>query len=158
MGGPFPEYLALLRELCGHLDRLAVLAQEKADAARQDDLLALDEVLKQEQAMTLTLRGLEQRRQKLSAELELTDTKLSGLPAKCPPELQDEARDTVEALRQGYQVYRSCSDMARNTLELALHQIDKFVAAAGVDPAEAGAGYEPPGAEPPKNMKTDFRA
>ncbi|MBD5133594.1 MAG: flagellar protein FlgN [Clostridiales bacterium] len=158
MGGAFPAYLNLLRELSGHLDRLAVLAQEKADAARQDDLLALDEVLKQEQAMTLALRGLEQRRQKLLAELGLADSKLSDLPGKCPPELQDEARNTTETLRQSYQVYRSCADMARNTLELTLHQIDKFVAAAGVDPAEAGAGYEAPGAEPPKNMKTDFRA
>lgn len=158
MDGAFPAYLALLRELGGHLDRLAALAQEKADAARQDDLLALDEVLKQEQAMTLTLRGLEQRRQKLAAGLGLEGTGLSGLPGKCPPELQDEARGVVEALRRSYQVYRSRADMARNTLELALHQIDKFFAAAGVDPAQAGAGYEPPGAEPPSNMKTDFRA
>lgn len=158
MDGSFPAYLGLLRELGGHLDHLAVLAQEKADAARQDDLLALDEVLKQEQAMTLTLRGLEQKRQKLLPELGLEDTRLSGLISKCPPELQDEARSTAEELRRSYQVYRSCADMARNTLELTLHQIEKIVTAAGVDPAQAGAGYEPAGAEPPKNMKTDFRA
>ena len=48
--------------------------------------------------------------------------------------------------------------MARNTLELTLHQIDKIVAAAGIDPGQLGAGYQAPGVEPPKNMKTDFRA
>ena len=38
-------------------------------AVLKDDLLALDEVLKQEQALSLSLRGLEQRRLKLPLEL-----------------------------------------------------------------------------------------
>ena len=158
MDGAFPTYLDLLRELSGHLDRLAALAQEKADAARQDDLLALDEVLKQEQAMTLTLRGLEQRRQKLLPQLGLKDTKLSGLLSKCPPELQDEAREATEELRRSYQVYRSCADMARNTLELTLHQIEKIVTTAGIDPAQARPGYEPAAADRPQHIESDFPA
>lgn len=158
MDSPFSAYLSLLQELNGHLEQLAQLAQQKAEAARQDDLMALDEVLKQEQAMSLTLRGLEQRRAKLVKELGLENTSLAQLPDKCPPELEPEARKTAEALRASYKIYRSCADMARNTLELTLHQIDKIVAAAGIDPGRQGAGYQAPGVEPPKNMKTDFRA
>lgn len=158
MDSPFSAYLSLLQELNGHLEQLAQLAQQKAEAARQDDLMALDEVLKQEQAMSLTLRGLEQRRAKLVKELGLENTSLAQLPDKCPPELEPEARKTAETLRASYKIYRSCADMARNTLELTLHQIDKIVAAAGIDPGRQGAGYQAPGVEPPKNMKTDFRA
>lgn len=158
MDSPFSAYLSLLQELNGHLEQLAQLAQQKAEAARQDDLMALDEVLKQEQAMSLTLRGLEQRRAKLVKELGLENTSLAQLPDKCPPELEPEARKTAEALHASYKIYRSCADMARNTLELTLHQIDKIVAAAGIDPGRQGAGYQAPGVEPPKNMKTDFRA
>lgn len=158
MGAPFSAYLSLLQELNGHLEQLAQLAQQKAEAARQDDLLALDEVLKQEQAMSLTLRGLEQRRTKLVKELGLENTSLVQLPDKCPAELEQEARKIAEELRASYKIYRGCADMARNTLELTLHQIDKIVAAAGIDPGRLGAGYQAPGVEPPKNMKTDFRA
>ena len=49
--------------------------------------------------------------------------------------------------------------MVRTTLELNLHQIEKLVAAAGGDPKDLDAGYAPPAnAEPPRRMKTDFRA
>ena len=158
MDASYQTYLELLRELSGSLERLAQLAQDKASAVRQDDLIGLDEVLKQEQAMTLNLRGLEQRRLKLASQLGLNGTSLSDLPGRCPPELELQAGQMVEQLNRRYSVYRSCADMARNLLELNLHQIEKTVAAAGVDPASPGAGYQSPGVEPPKNMKTDFRA
>lgn len=85
MDASYQTYLELLRELSGSLERLAQLAQDKASAVRQDDLIGLDEVLKQEQAMTLNLRGLEQRRLKLASQLGLNGTSLSDLPGRCPP-------------------------------------------------------------------------
>jgi len=151
-------YLGLLRELGGCLDRLGELSEAKAKTVRQDDLLAMDEVLKQEQVLSLSLRGLEQRRIKLLAKLGLSNVPLADLPGKYPAELRDEAKQIVDALRDSYKIYRARADMARNLLELNLHQIEKLVADAGVDPAGTGAGYESPGSEPPENMKTDFRA
>lgn len=152
------SYLDLLKELSGCLDRLSALAQEKAESVRQDDLTALGDVLKQEQAMTLTLRGLDQRRMKLLGSLGLEDVPLAELHTHVPPELEDEARQAAENARRSYREYRSYADMARNTLELNLHQIEKVIAAAGVDTSGLGVGYTPPGVEPPQNMKTDFRA
>lgn len=155
----YRSYLKLLRELCGTLDKLTPLAQQKAEAVRADDLLGLDEVLKQEQAFTLNLRGLELRRTKLLAQMGLDRVRLADLPGRYPPELQAEARDAVEALRHSYEIYRGYAGMARSILELNLHQIDKILLDAGVDPKLASEGYESPAnIEPPKNMKTDFRA
>lgn len=154
----YRAYLDLLHELSGCLDRLSILAQEKADCVRQDDLTALSDVLKREQAMSLSLRGLDQRRIKLLEGLGLNGVSLRDLPGRVPPELEDEARKAAEAAQRSYQEYRSYAGMARNTLELSLHQIERVLTAAGVDPADPGAGYEPPGVEPPQNMKTDFRA
>ena len=158
MGGQFHAYFGILREMSGVLDRLTPLAQQKAEAARAGDLTAMDEVLKQEQALALNLRGLELRRQKLASQLELDGASLSALPEHCPAELSDEARKTAAALRKSYEIYRSYAGMARNTLELNLHQIDKFLEDAGVDPKLASQGYEPPPTQPPQKMKTDFRA
>ena len=154
----FRAYFGVLRELAGVMDRLTPLAQQKAEAVRANDLLALDEVLKQEQALSLNLRGLELRRQKLVPQLGLEGVPLSGLVERCPAGLADEAKKTAAALRKSYEIYRSCSNMARNTLELNLHQIDKFLEASGVDPKLAAQGYEAPPMEPPQKMKTDFRA
>lgn len=152
------SYLKLLRELTGSLEQLSGLAQRKIDCVHESDLLALDEVLKQEQAMTLNLRGLEQRRLKLVSQLGIEDVKLAELYLKYPEELQFQAKETSESLRQSYEVYRSRADAARSTLELNLHQIEKIIARSGVDPAGPGAGYNTPGVEPPRSMKTDFRA
>ena len=151
-------YLKLLRELGDCLDRLGELSEQKAQTVRADDLLAMDEVLKQEQVLSLSLRGMEQRRMKLLAKLGLSDVPLTELPERYPTELEDEAKRTVEALRSSYKIFRARADMARSLLELNLHQIDKMIIAAGAHPDDVGAGYELPGAEPPKNMKTDFRA
>lgn len=151
------SYLELLRDLKADLDRLGQLSREKTAAVHHNDLMALDEVLKQEQAMTLSLRGVEQKRMKLLSQLGLADVSLSALPGRYPAELAQEARQTVEALQQSYAAYRSLADTTRNYLELNLHQIGQVIAAAGAAP-KPSAGYEAPGAEPPKNMKTDFRA
>ena len=161
MSAPFSDYLKLLREVGTLLERLAELAQQKADAVRQDDLLALDEVLKQEQALGLNLRGLELRRAKLAPQLGLSGaSRLEDLPGKCPPELRQEAKQTVDSVRGSYKIYRSCADMAKSLLELNLHQIEKLVIAAGGDPKDldTSVGYIQPTVEPPRNMKTDFRA
>ena len=154
----FRAYFGVLRELGGILDRLTPLALQKAEAARAGDLAAMDEVLKQEQALSLSLRGLELKRQKLSPQLGLEDAPLSALPERCPAQLAGEARKAAAGLRKSYEIYRSYSNMARNMLELNLHQIDKFLERAGVDPKLAVQGYEAPPAEPPQKMKTDFRA
>ena len=158
MSSPFQDYLKLLREVGALLDKLAPLSEKKAAAVRADDLLGLDEVLKQEQALGLNLRGLELKRQKLVPQLGLDGSSLSDLPSKCPPELEEEARETMRSLQDSYSIYRSYADMARNTLELNLHKIDQFVIAAGGDPKDLDAGYAPVNIEPPKKMKTDFRA
>lgn len=158
MSALFSDYLKLLREVGSLLEQLATLAQQKAGAVRQDDLLALDDVLKQEQALGLNLRGLELRRAKLVSQLGLEGTTLSALPAKCPPELAAETDQTVSEVQNSYRAYRSTANMARTTLELSLHQIEKLVTAAGGDPKDMDAGYAPAEAEPPRSMKTDFRA
>lgn len=152
------SYLELLRELGGTLDRLSGLSQEKVAAVRADDLIALDGVLKQEQAMALNLRGLELRRQKLVPQLGLDGTDLSHLARKFPEHLRDAARKAADELHESYANYRSYAGQAREILELNLHQVEKVISASGVDPKLAADGYEAPSVEPPKKMKTDFRA
>lgn len=153
----YHAYLTLLGELNGDLDRLTELAHQKTDAIRNDDLIALDDVLKQEQVMSLSLRGLEQKRQKLLAQLGPEGVSLDDLFNQYPAEMQPQVKDTAEALQQSYKIYRSAADAARMSLECNLHEIEKFIEKAGGAPTGA-AGYPQPNAEPPKNMKTDFRA
>ena len=150
-------YLELLDEVSRNLERLRGLALQKSDAVRANDLIALDQVIRQEQALSLHLRGLEQKRTRQLGALGLAQTPLSALAAAYPPQLQMQAKQSVEDLQQQYTLYRGAAEVARDTLECNLHEIEKVLA--GLDGAgPAGPGYTSPGAEPPAAMKTDFRA
>lgn len=160
MADAYQAYLSLLRSLQNSLQQLAALAQRKIDAAGKDDLMALDEVMKQEQAMTLAFRGMEQTREKLLAELGCGSVPLSRMPEHFPPAVQDEAREAVAALQAQYQDYRRQADAARAVLERHLVEIDSIISDMGGAPEpQGGPGYvPPPPPETPPSMKTDFRA
>lgn len=150
-------YLSLLREISRTLVSLTETAHQKIAAVRQDDLAALNECIKREQALSLSLRGFEQKRAAATQALGLGSVPLSGLAAHCPTELQPEAKAAAEELLQNYQLYRSAAEVARSTLECNLHQIEKILAASGEEDV-AGVGYAAAQPEPPAPLKTDFRA
>jgi len=156
MENGYMDYLSLLDDLSGHLERLADLARNKMDAVRRDDLMALDQVLNQEQAMALAIRGLEQKRLKLLKELGWSDLPLRDLPEHYPSELRLRAKEAVQELQRDYQVYQGAAEAARHTLEINLHEIEKVVGAPGGE--VAGPGYRPPDVRPPAAMRTDIRA
>ena len=151
----FRSYLLLLVSLREKLEQLCELAKGKTAAVQTDDLLKLDEILKREQALSLAFRGLEQKRSNLLQSMGMTNVPLSQLAAQYPPDLQLEAKQTIEALQNQYRIYRAAAEVARNTLECNLHEIEKVLSV--IDDAPNGPGYTPPQAEPPQSMKTDFR-
>ena len=69
MADTYPSFLALLSSLRESLEQLTALTLRKAEAAAKDDLMALDEIMKQEQALGLAFRGMEQNREKLLRQL-----------------------------------------------------------------------------------------
>lgn len=151
------QLLSLFETLTGHLGKLTELAKQKTTAVRKNDLMDLDRILKEEQAMALTFRGLDQKRIALLKSLGLTEVPLADLPSHAPAALQQQTRNTVDALRRAYQIYASAADTARNTLECNLHEIERFLAASGAEQGDAP-GYGPNDVEPPSQMKADFRA
>lgn len=151
-------YLTLLDGLSADMEKLADLAREKSIAVRRDDLTGLNDVMKREQVVGLSLRGREQKREALAAQLGLEGTRLSSLIQRVPPELLPRAQETVERLRRSYELYQNAAQAARTTLEINLHEIEKIIAASGIDPAQSASFRQAAPAEPPKNMKTDFRA
>lgn len=160
MADAYQAFLALLASLQESLDQLSTLTRQKVDAVSKDDLMALDGIMKQEQALTLAFRGMEQNREKLLNELGCGGMPLSRLPERFPPAVQGEARQAVAALQSRYQEYRRGAASARVLLEGRLREIDGIVAGMGGAPApQGGPGYTPPPPpETPPAMKTDFRA
>lgn len=150
-------YLNLLVSIRSHLNSLCRLAGEKAAAVRNDNLLELDSIMRQEQALSLAFRGLEQKKESLVRALNLESVPLSALAGHFPDDLQLQAKKTIEELQNQYKIYCAAAEVARNTLECNLHEIEKFLAAQDAS-ADSGPGYSAPPAQPPEAMKSDFWA
>jgi len=159
----YQDYINLLMEVKDKIEQLSELARRKIDAVRNDDLMELNEVMKQEQVLSLSVRGLEKRRSEMLSRLGLSDVPLSGLAEHYPEDVRYEAKEKADDLLRQYEVYKTYSNAARNTLEVNLHEIEKYIEEHGGEAqAAASAAYgtgigvaEP---EPPQAMKTDFRA
>ena len=149
--------LTLFENLTGHLRQLTELAKRKTTAVRKNDLIELDQILKEEQAQSLALRGIDQKRTTLLRQYELDNIPLNEIPSRFPADMQQAARDAVETMRREFSIYRSAAEIARNTLECNLHEVEKFLATAGAA-NDAGTGYHGSEVEPPAKMKSDFRA
>ena len=149
--------LTLFESIANHLRQLTELAKRKTTAVRKSDLLELDRIMKEEQAQSLALRGLEQKRISLLSQFELGNVPLTELPSRFPSQLQQKARESTEMLRREFSIYRSAAEIARNTLECNLHEVEKFLAAAGAA-NDIGTDYRNGEVDAPPQMKADFRA
>ena len=153
----YKDYLDFLSGLCGQLDQLARVEGDKISAVRGYDLAALDECMKQEQAMALSLRGSEQKRDRMLSQLGLAGVSLRDLPKRCPPEYADETSQMVERLLRAYQILQSVHEPARSLLERQLHLVEGQLREQGVEPS-VDTSYQPTPGQRPQSLRTDFKA
>lgn len=139
MAADFAGYLDQLDQLEKILKELTELSQKQRVAVLRGELTAVDETMKRQQALSLSLRGLEQKREKALRELGLAGTTLSQLPGKAPAEHALRAKQTVERVLRQFEVYRSAQTVERTTLECSLHTIEAHMPPQG-GPERPGGG------------------
>ncbi len=153
----FRSYLTILESVSSDLEQLTDLARRKTELVKRDDLLALDDVLNQEQALALAFRGFEQKRETLLRELGLAEVPLSCMAGHFPGAMRAEAEQVITTLQQRYRTYQDCAGQARSLLEHSLREIEVTLARMGAEPMD-GPGYTAREVSPPPSMKTDFHA
>ena len=144
------DYLKLLDSLGHTLEQLTQVEKDKNAAASQGDVAGVQACMKQEQVLSLSLRGYDQKRDKMLAELGLQGVNLNQLEDHSPPELILETRRTVEELRRQYDLFQAASQVTRNTLEVNLREIERFQAIRAGDKGVAE--------EQRRDHQKDFRA
>ena len=148
MMASWQDYLKYLGELERAMGKLTEIEREKMAAVSRGDVSGVDACMKQEQAQSMSLRGMDQKRVKLLEELGLRDVPLREMAEHAPLELLQDVRAAAERVRDSYAVFQTASQLARDTLECHLRAIEK---------AQAGAdGDVPPQTEHPP--QADFRA
>lgn len=118
-------YLKLLDQLGRNMEQLTEIEQEKTAAVSRGDVAGVDECMKREQALSMSLRGLDQRREKLLEQLGLKGVPLRELADHAPEELLMDVKATAGRLRSQYAQFQAASEVARATLECHLRAIEK---------------------------------
>jgi hypothetical protein len=148
----YDEYLRYLDDFCQLLEKMTQTAKEKGAAARVGDLVQVDACMKQEQAYSMSLRSMDQKRDRLHKAMGLEGATLSQVAGHFPQEKQREAARGAERALRLFEGYQSAANAVRTTMELALRDIEKMF------PEDYGAPAPATSEEPPPRMKTDFRA
>lgn len=149
-GTGWQDYLKLLKDLTRTLEQLTAVERDKNEAASAGDVKGVEACMKREQALSMSLRGYDQRRDVMLADLGLAGVRLNGLSARAPEQLRLETKAVAEELRRQYALFQTASEVTRNTLELNLRAIERLQVQQAGDAAQAE--------EERKSFQTDFRA
>ena len=88
----YQQYLDHLEELSALLEKMTGTANRKAAAARVGDLVKVDACMKEEQAYSMSLRSMDQRRDKMLKAMELALRDIERMfPAEGAPPAADPA-------------------------------------------------------------------
>lgn len=117
-------YLELLKKIGETLEGLTALEEEKILAVTKGDLPTVDEIMKKEQAFSMTLRGYEQKRGKLLGTLGVSSVKLGDLSDELPEEVRVYGKRIINQLKTRYEGYKIASNLARINLEAGLDQLE----------------------------------
>ena len=153
----YEEYLAFLEELLHEMNHLIEIVKQKLEAIQNHELDVLNECIKQEQAVSLTLRGLEQKRGKLLAAIGCEKVPLSEMPRRCPEEHRARMQELVNQLLTADKVYKSVQAPSRTIMERDLRSIRKELESRGVE-QELDDNYKTAPPTRGKGLRTDFRA
>lgn len=153
----YRDYLHFLSDLHQEMNRLIQVGQKKIEAVQSHDLDALNACIRQEQAISLSLRGMEQRRQNLLAALEMSKVPLREMPNRCPEAFREETSRLVEQILKDYQIIESIQTPARAVMEQELRMIHSELEARGVE-QELDDNYQVASASRPAELRTDIRA
>lgn len=151
MSQVYEDFLQYLAEFADTLDQMTEVTKTKNKAAKAGDLVTVEAMMKKEQVFSMTLRGMDIKRDKMLKEMGLGGVPLSKLAENYPPELFDRARKAAEHAAKRFEVFSCASEAARVTMECMLHDIERMM------PESQPVPQRDKG-EPPTRMKTDFRA
>ncbi len=119
------DYFSLLEKLAESLEELADLQQEKTVCVNKGNLPRIEEIMKKEQTFALTLRGLEQKRLKNLALLQVPPGPIGDLYQSVPADLTEQGKISIGAIQRAYGRYNEHAKVAKQTLEAHLNQLEE---------------------------------
>lgn len=118
----------LMKQFIELFDRMIPLEQEKLNVVKQNQVSALEELIKKEQAEIMVLRGLDQKRESQQKELGFENMTFQEILERLPEEQHKEFQGLFDTLGNRVKDFQSITESSKAIMEVNLHAINKMVA------------------------------
>ncbi|NBK91826.1 flagellar protein FlgN [bacterium 1XD21-13] len=121
----------LIRQLIELFDRMIPLEQSKLEVVSHKQVAKLEDIIKKEQAEIMALRGLDQKRERIQADMGWKDMTFQEILKQLPEEQRPEVKELFDELAARVTTFQSVTESSRTIMEVNLHAINQMVAQQG---------------------------
>lgn len=117
----------LMKEYIKLFDQFQPLEEEKLQAAETENLVKLEQCINKEQAFTLALRGIENKREKMLKENGQQGMTLKEIIDKFYQDQKNELLEIYDEMNRKMKVFKSTNDSAMAIVNARLRNIDNTI-------------------------------
>lgn len=122
--GQTEDLQKVLLETSTFLQEIAVVEEEKFQAAIKNHILVIEECIKKEQAFVLRSKGLEQKRRQIQKAMNAEDMTLKQIIENAAPEEKEALQAAYLELQKNIEIYQEIHGRAKTAIEVNLHKIN----------------------------------
>ena len=114
----------LLKEYIGIYENAVKLENEKYNASVKNDLIKLNEIISKEQVIHLQMKGLDQKREKLTLEMKMSDKTLKEIIDLFDGENNVSLKSEYDRLNKALNSLKKINDEVKTIIDVRLHRIN----------------------------------
>lgn len=118
----------VIRQMIELFDRMIPLEQSKLEVVSKNKVALLEDIIKKEQAEIMTLRGLDQKRERTQEELGWKDLTFQQILKEVPEEQKAGLTELFDELAARVRTFQSVTESSRTMMEVNLHAINQMIA------------------------------
>ncbi|MCI8559355.1 MAG: flagellar protein FlgN [Lachnospiraceae bacterium] len=117
----------VIQQMIELFDRMIPLEQSKLEAVSKNKIAVLEDIIKKEQAEIMSLRGLDQKRERTQEELGWKDLTFQQILKEAPEE-QSKLQELFDELAGRVKTFQSVTESSKTMMEVNLHAINQVIA------------------------------
>ncbi len=103
------------------------LEHEKLKAVQNDDVAAVEDCMRREQAVMMKMKGLEQKREKVQQELGWQDKSFREIINAVPEDDRQEMKELFDRLSNAVKVFQDANQSALDMMKVHLKDIERVM-------------------------------
>ncbi len=119
------SFIAVIDDFIEVIDKLITLNKEKIEVAKVNDIFSMDEIIKQEQAISLKLKGIEKKRESVQTELGFENMTFSQIIGDVRGEVKEILNAKYSLLTDKVIQLKKEQDLSQDYIKLNLYKIEK---------------------------------